>query len=149
MIHITIPGEPVAQGRPRFSSANGFFRAYDPPKSREYKHYVKTIALTQNFKPIDGPVVMEVFVYRGTPKAWSSKKRLEAEKGLHKPALKPDADNYVKSIKDALNGIAYHDDGQVVVLHISKHYSIQPRVEVIVCGEAEWLDWKSRKESGE
>lgn len=41
---ITIPGEPCAQGRPRFSTAGGFVKAYDPAKSRNYKAYVKLIA---------------------------------------------------------------------------------------------------------
>ena len=36
----TIPGEPTAQGRPRFSTHGGFVKAYDPEKSRNYKAYV-------------------------------------------------------------------------------------------------------------
>lgn len=40
----TIPGEPTAQGRPRFSTHSGFVKAYDPEKSRNYKSYVKLLA---------------------------------------------------------------------------------------------------------
>lgn len=40
----TIPGEPTAQGRPRFSTHGGFVKAYDPEKSRNYKAYVKLLA---------------------------------------------------------------------------------------------------------
>ena len=40
----TIPGEPTAQGRPRFSTHDGFVKAYDPEKSRNYKAYVKLLA---------------------------------------------------------------------------------------------------------
>lgn len=48
---ITIPGEPCAQGRPRFSTAGGFVKAYDPAKSRNYKAYVKLIAQEEIKKP--------------------------------------------------------------------------------------------------
>ena len=43
---------------------------------------------------------------------------------------KPDIDNVVKVYADALNGIAYHDDTQIVSLVCEKYYSDQPRVEV-------------------
>ena len=33
-LEFTIPGEPISQGRPRFSTHGGFARAYDPKKSR-------------------------------------------------------------------------------------------------------------------
>ena len=38
---VTIPGEPVSQGRPRFSTHGGFPRAYDPKKSKEGKQSVR------------------------------------------------------------------------------------------------------------
>ena len=136
MIHITIPGEPVAQGRPRFSTQHGFVRAYDPAKSRSYKEYVRMFAIQQcheqSYQRLFGPVMMTVDIYRGIPKSWSKTKQEQAERGIIKPTLKPDVDNYVKAIKDALNGIAYVDDSQVTVLMISKFYAREPRVEVKV-----------------
>ena len=39
-----VPGVPVAQGRPRFSKANGFVVAYDPEKSKSYKAIIAYIA---------------------------------------------------------------------------------------------------------
>jgi hypothetical protein len=44
---IVVDGEPVAQGRPRFSTRGGVFRAYDPPDSRDYKDYIKMLAKRQ------------------------------------------------------------------------------------------------------
>lgn len=76
--------------------------------------------------------MMTVDIYRGIPKSWSKTKQEQAERGIIKPTLKPDVDNYVKGIKDALNGIAYVDDSQVTVLLISKFYAREPRVEVKV-----------------
>jgi Holliday junction resolvase RusA-like endonuclease len=130
MIQLTIDGEPVAQGRPRFSTRNGFVRAYDPQKSRSYKERVRLVAFDKIKQRLMGPIKMTVDIYRGIPKSWSKVKQTQAEQGYLKPTLKPDVDNYVKAIKDALNGIAYVDDSQVVVLFISKYYSREPRVEI-------------------
>jgi Holliday junction resolvase RusA-like endonuclease len=132
-IHIIVPGEPVAQGRPRFSTRAGHTKVYDPPKSRGYKDYIRTIA--SSYKRADmlaGPVMMRVDIYRGIPKSWTLKKQKQAEDGIIKPTLKPDVDNYVKAIKDALNGIVYVDDSQVTCLIISKYYATEPRVEIRV-----------------
>ena len=62
---ISIPAEPVAQGRPRLSSRGGFARAYDPPKSRSWKAFVADYAETAMKKagieaPIDGPLLVKV-----------------------------------------------------------------------------------------
>ena len=42
------------------------------------------------------------------------------------------ADNIVKCILDALNGIAYYDDSQVVYVRCKKNYSDEPRAEIII-----------------
>lgn len=43
---------------------------------------------------------------------------------------KPDADNYLKGVKDALKGIIWKDDSQVVDAFVRKRYSARPRIEV-------------------
>ena len=48
------------------------------------------------------------------------------------PMVKPDADNVYKAVADALNGIVYRDDVQVVIGGFMKLYSGQPRIEVCV-----------------
>lgn len=133
MIEFTIYGEPVAQGRPRFSTAGGFAKAYDPPDSREYKKYVKLLA-SQNrpHTPIDGPVSLKLVIYRPLLKSMSKKKKAEAVAGTFRPIKKPDVDNVAKGIMDAMTGIIWQDDKQVVSLQVSKYYSEQPRVEVQV-----------------
>jgi Holliday junction resolvase RusA-like endonuclease len=50
--------------------------------------------------------------------------------GLIYPAKKPDIDNVVKSVTDALNGLAYGDDSQIVSLYVHKRYGLVPMVEV-------------------
>ncbi|MEK4871539.1 RusA family crossover junction endodeoxyribonuclease [Niallia sp. FSL W8-1348] len=133
MISFTVFGEPVAQERPRFSNHGGFTRAYDPKKSKDFKQYVKLVAA--EYRPpalLEGPLLLEVKVYKPTLKSFSKKKTAAAESGELRPVTKPDVDNYVKGIKDALKQIIWNDDSQVVDLHVSKWYSQTPRIEVTV-----------------
>ncbi|MCY8420264.1 RusA family crossover junction endodeoxyribonuclease [Bacillus inaquosorum] len=131
MISFTVYGEPVAQGRPRAGTVNGKARLYDPKKSRDYKQYVKLVA--SEYRPkslLKGPLELIVRIYKPSLKSFSKKKAAAAEQGLLRPTSKPDADNYVKAIKDGLNKVIWHDDSQVVDLHVSKFYSEIPRVEI-------------------
>lgn len=131
MIRFTVYGEPVAQGRPRATSVNGHVRLYDPKKSRDYKQYIRLVA--SEHKPdklFEGPLSMKVAIYKPTLKSFSKKKRQAAEKGEIRPTTKPDVDNYIKAIKDALKSVIWKDDSQVVELHVSKWYSENPRIEV-------------------
>lgn len=45
------------------------------------------------------------------------------EDGSVRPTKKPDVDNIVKIVLDALNGLAWHDDAQVTFLAVSKEYT--------------------------
>ena len=73
---------------------------------------------------------MSVKAYFAIPKSVSKKKhKLMIEEKI-RPTKKPDCDNVLKIICDALNTIAYDDDKQIVEMEISKFYSENPRVEV-------------------
>ena len=50
--------------------------------------------------------------------------------GQIRPTQKPDADNIAKSVLDALNGLAYADDKQIVTLVVDKYYDEEPCVHV-------------------
>jgi Holliday junction resolvase RusA-like endonuclease len=131
MIRLIIPGEAVAQGRPRFSTRSGFPRAYDPPRSRDYKAYVRYLAAeVAPETPIEGAVRLTVTVYRAIPKGFSKHKRRLALQGEILPVTKPDLDNVVKTLKDSLSRLIWRDDSQVVSLHATKFYSDNPRVEI-------------------
>lgn len=45
---------------------------------------------------------------------------------------KPDVDNIVKIVADALNGVAYHDDTQIVSVLAKKVYAASEGLDVIV-----------------
>jgi len=133
MISFTVYGEPVAQGRARLTTVNGRAWAYDPQKSRDWKDYVKLAAAQYAPKVlIEGAIELEVTVYRPMPKSISgSRKKAErAEKGELRPITKPDTDNYIKGVKDALKGVIWKDDSQVTDEWTRKRYSARPRVEI-------------------
>lgn len=137
MIEFTVAGEPVAQGRPRFSTRGSFVKAYDPAKSKDYKAYVKLVAAAamneRSLKPLDGAIAVSIRAYVSVPK--SKKFRENALKGLERPTKKPDCDNIAKILLDAMTGIAYEDDKQIIRLVVEKFYDEVPRVEVTVFDE--------------
>ena len=125
-------GEPVAQGRPRFSRQGGFVKAYDPAKSRDYKQYVRLVAAQDApDAPVTGAVVLSLKIYRAVPKSMSKKKREAALAGQLRPTTKPDVSNVLKGVEDALKGLWYVDDSQIVGYgELGKWYSERPRIEV-------------------
>lgn len=56
------------------------------------------------------------------PKSWAKRKREQAAEGDICPMTKPDLDNVVKIALDALNGVAWEDDKQVVWIGARKEY---------------------------
>ena len=114
-IEFRISGEPVAQGRPRFSRRGNFVKAYDPKKSRDAKQTVKYFATEamkdEKMVPLEGPLSMRVEFGVALPKS-DYRKRTPRENAWS--TKKPDLDNLVKTVKDACSGVVFLDDNQVV-----------------------------------
>ena len=127
-------GDPVAQGRPRFSRQGGFVKAYDPAKSRDYKSYVRMIA-AQNapVTPVEGAIEFSLRIYRAIPKGMPKYKREAAKDGRLRPVTKPDVSNVLKGVEDALKGVWYKDDSQIVGYGVlGKWYDERPRIEIMM-----------------
>ena len=131
-ITVTIPGEPVGKGRPRFTKSG---TPYTPQKTRAYENKVaflyKLAARGQKFQR-HVPVVIEIRAFYEIPQSDSKRQRERKLSGAILPCKKPDIDNVVKAMLDAINGIAYEDDAQVVTISASKAYSERPRMEIRV-----------------
>lgn len=134
MLKFTVPGEPCAQGRPRFTTIGGYARAYDPAKSKNYKSFVKLLALQemdcQGWKYTEQPIKVTIAAYLQCPKSKSKRFREAAFAGKEFPCKKPDVDNLFKTITDALSGVAYKDDKQICLGVVTKFYAAEPRVDV-------------------
>lgn len=140
ILSITIPGVPVAKGRPRITTRNGFARAYTPAKTQRYEDLIRCEAANAmgQLVPLDEPVSVVVTAYVAPPKSWSKKKRQDALDGLVKPVTRPDADNYCKAAMDGCNAIVFRDDSLVTDLIVRKRYSERPRLTITVETEAEY-----------
>lgn len=125
-----VPGEPTGKGRPRVVRQGAFTRAYTPEKTAMYENLVKLEYQRAGGEMMEGQLRMTITAHYGLPKSVSKVKRERMLKGEIRPIKKPDADNVCKVICDALNGIAYHDDSQIVHLSISKWYDDEPSVVV-------------------
>lgn len=139
MIQFTVPGQPVAKGRPKFTTIGGFARAYTPKKTQDYEELVAKCAKSAINAaglalayPTARPIEILMELRMEIPASWSKAKRLAAATGAVRATKKPDADNVLKGIKDACNGILWADDAQVVMLTVRKLYAAQPCVVVAV-----------------
>ncbi len=107
--------EPVAKARPRITRAG---HAYTPSATVQAEHRIQQQVSHEWRSPLllGGPLAVHVVVHLLKPKSAPKKKTIW-------PVTRPDADNYGKLVLDALNGILWRDDSQVVDLHIKKVYS--------------------------
>ena len=138
-LKFTIPGEPTGKARPKFSTFGGHVRAITPKKTVSYENFVK-LAYSQAYPgrvPFekDVPLLVTIKAYYKMPASVSKKRREAMLEDKIRPTKKPDADNLAKAVLDALNGIAYYDDSQIVTLTVDKLYSDAPRVEVEITEE--------------
>jgi len=138
VVRLVIYGKTVPQGRARFKhikckDGRELDIAYDPTKSRDFKALVYEEALkVKPIKPFEGEVGISVVVFRAMPKDFSKKKQQMAINGEISPITRPDWKNYFAGIEDALKGVMWKDDSQVVDVSGGKRYSDIPRVEIEV-----------------
>lgn len=149
LINFIIVGEPMGKGRPRFSTRNGYVRTHTPKETMNYETKVVFSYKERNkgmaFEPnemIRAKIVAYFLIPKGHYRFHKKTNTTDLDtkgqamlEGKILPTKKPDCDNIAKIILDALNGIAYHDDSQVVELTVEKRYSENARVYVELWGE--------------
>ena len=118
---------PVAKARPRVTMVGGRARAYTPKKSADYERH---IAREWAHERQSAAVRLDIVFGMPIPQSWSKKQQDAAASGLTLPSKKPDIDNLIKAVMDALNGVAYDDDNQVIELSAKKVYAPEPYVAI-------------------
>jgi len=128
-------GKVRGKGRPRFARRPGnLVVTYDPEQNRSYEAYLKILAAKEmaGLPPVEHPVSLSVLVCLSPPSSWS-KRKLELSEKIA-PTLKPDLDNVVKMVMDALTKVAWKDDAQVISISASKVYAESEGLIVTVEG---------------
>jgi Holliday junction resolvase RusA-like endonuclease len=133
-IMFTVYGEPVAKGRPRFSTRGKFPVAYTPEKTKTYESEVGMMAKAAMgaSKALEGALEAFIYVTFAVPASYSKKRTEACLKGFEFHTKKPDLDNVVKAICDGMDKIVFLSDAQITSIHATKVYGEIPKVEVLV-----------------
>jgi len=135
----TVHGNAVQGGSKRIGRTRGSNRPIildDNPKTKNWKQEVQILVgtLMRGRDPYEGPLTLEVTFYRPRPASHYGRRGLKPSAPRY-PTVKPDTTKLLRPFEDALTGIIWRDDSQVVDQHVKKRYcpaEEEPRVEVRV-----------------
>jgi Holliday junction resolvase RusA-like endonuclease len=105
-----------ATGKPRAAITN------DNARAKPWQQQIAGAAFDLAGEMLFGPVELTLDFFIAKPKS--------AKKSIWAPAVRPDVSKYVRVAEDALSGILYKDDGQIVRLVATKQYGLPERVEI-------------------
>ena len=124
--------KPTPLARPRFARTKVGVRTYTVQKDQNARLHIRhawygqlELQSIDVSERLDGPIRLTVTAYVPMPKSIPKKKQATAM-----PVTRPDLDNYVKQVEDALLGYAYRDDAQIVTIVARKRYGEPPRWEI-------------------
>src|SRR5271157_4858394 len=106
----------VVKGRPIVTSSNKNLKSW-----RQEVAGAAAMALP-NTEPWQGPIYAHVTFYFDRPKSVKSECK----------TTRPDLDKLLRGILDALTGIIFNDDAQVIYCGVEKHYGSPARAEISV-----------------
>lgn len=135
-VRFSVDALPVGQPRPRATTVNGAARMYEAKKSHPIHDFKASCRVAcraaYGGAPLAAPLsVALVCVFPRT----QQQLRLRSPPGRMRHAKKPDIDNVIKAVQDALNGLLFVDDAQICVTSASKWIAAKdepPHVEVTV-----------------
>lgn len=133
-IRFEVGGTPVGKARPRVTFRGGHARAYTTERTREYENRIKT-AYRDKFGDcmvMDGVLQIDVVAYFEPPKSASKKKRALMLDWEIPYTKKPDTDNVLKAVLDALNGVAYTDDSAIIAVYGFKCYAEYAHTDIVI-----------------
>ena len=125
-----VPGKIIGKGRPRLNTYTG--SVYTPTRTKDYESLVQQYFLLKypKFKPFEGRVKVEIDAMFEIPKSTKKEDKELMLQNKINPTKKPDIDNIVKIVLDAMNGVAFKDDIQITKLDIEKAYANQEVIKV-------------------
>lgn len=136
VVRFNVPCVPVAQPRPKATIRAGHAAVYGAASSHPIHAFKASVRMAaqqaHHGAPLSGPVsLLALFVFpRPTARVWKSKPMPREPK-----TTKPDVDNLVKGLQDALNQLLFADDAQITDCRVQKCIAAgdeQPHVEIEV-----------------
>lgn len=128
---LTIYEKAQGKERPRFNMYQK--RTYTPTKTKKYENMIKMSFKQKyglNFNPSTNEIYIKIDVEYAPPKSYSKKKKDELIDWKMGYIQKPDCDNIAKAVLDALNGLVWKDDKQVVGLLVLKCYGKEDKINI-------------------
>ncbi len=128
MYEFEVIGDIKGKARPRVNTYT--CQVYTPNTTKDYEELVKQYFKVKypRYVPLENRVSVKIVAYFKIPKTTSKKDKELIEKGLISPTKKPDIDNIVKIILDALNKMAFKDDNQITKLEVEKIYGEEEKI---------------------
>ena len=151
-VFFEVIGKIKGKARPRVTKSG---HAYTPDSTVEYEQLVqlayKSRCGSVFFGNIEGsaekqPIEVHIRAMYAIPKSYTKGRRLAAVHNMLLPTKKPDADNIAKIICDALNGVAYADDAQIVKMRVDKVYTSGAERVAVWISAVEGLNEEYREE---
>ena len=123
-VKFKVPGNPKGKQRPRICRINGRSVAYTQKQTVEYEKLIRaSYAASSNvFFEKNIPLEMSIIALFSIPNCHTD--------GWH--LKRPDSDNIIKIIMDALNGVCYHDDEQICRIYFEKKYADIPETKITI-----------------
>lgn len=135
MISFEVSGIAVPQARAKATTIGGHARMYTPKKSNDYRALLRLAAQQAwgNNTPSENTAELSVFVVLPAPSNLKRSAKNMIERGEYIPKItRPDADNYLKQVSDAVNGVIVKDDSQFWRVTCRKVFGYRPRIEVSI-----------------
>ena len=121
MFEVWVPGKPRGKDRPRFSKKTG--RTFTTPETKMAEAAIVRAWEQSSAEMIDGAVWLSLDIVVSRPNSHYKKNGELNTEGLRYPLpikQKPDVDNCLKLVMDALNGVAYFDDVRVIKVIVTR-----------------------------
>lgn len=118
-----VPSKIVGKGRPRLNSYTG--QVYTPTRTKDYESLVEQYFLLKypRYKTLEGRAKVSITAYFEVPKSASKLAKEQMLGNTISPTKKPDIDNIVKIVLDAMNKFAFKDDTQITKIEVEKLYA--------------------------
>ena len=146
-IRFSIPGNPTAQKRHRTTRRGEHNIQYDPSEG-DKADFLSLCMANRPKHPVEGLVIISMAFWMMIPKGYPKKFKAQVAKWdaariqyptgsvhrmFHKPLAhikRPDIDNLIKLVFDALKGVYWKDDTQIQIRCAFKLYSHSPRTQL-------------------